>query len=213
MHSVILVRTGRHIADQIVCTLLEPLQAPKSWQDLIFGLEVGLKASLKVWSSTHRSLSGAISFKWFSHLHRMSNSVSLVSGATPDSTLSCLLCQAHMQDSRVIPGCLHSYCRSCLEKHAAGQLTFTCPAASCQQVLAICHLCGRGRLAVNRYQRSTYSYKLLTGSTVAVVSHYALGTILALSRPRQRVPATINEYFTNRQYIPCYLSRGKSCRM
>jgi RING-type zinc-finger len=36
--------------------------------------------------------------------------------------------------------CLHSYCRSCLEKHAAGQLTFTCPAASCHQVrtTAVC---------------------------------------------------------------------------
>lgn len=54
----------------------------------------------------------------------------------PDSTLSCALCQARMQDARVLPGCLHSYCKSCLETHAGGAPSFPCPAPSCSQLVS-----------------------------------------------------------------------------
>jgi len=57
-------------------------------------------------------------------------------GSTPDSTLSCLLCKAQMQDARIIPGCLHSFCRNCIEKHADGQSSFPCPYSSCNQVVS-----------------------------------------------------------------------------
>ena len=53
-----------------------------------------------------------------------------ISGAT-DSTLSCSLCHAPLQDAKVLPNCLHSFCRSCLEKHAGGSHSFPCPAPSC----------------------------------------------------------------------------------
>jgi len=57
-------------------------------------------------------------------------------GATPDSTLSCLLCQAQMQDARVVPGCLHSFCKNCIEKHSGGQSNFPCPHLTCNQMIS-----------------------------------------------------------------------------
>jgi len=54
---------------------------------------------------------------------------------TPDSTLSCALCHAPLQDARVLPGCLHSYCAGCLETHAGGSSQFTCPAPNCGQTV------------------------------------------------------------------------------
>ena len=53
------------------------------------------------------------------------------SSATTDSTLSCSICHAPLQDAKVLPNCLHSFCRSCLEKHAGGSHSFPCPAPSC----------------------------------------------------------------------------------
>jgi len=57
-------------------------------------------------------------------------------GDTPETTLSCLECKAHMQDARVIPGCMHSFCKSCLETHSGGKINFTCPLTSCGQVIS-----------------------------------------------------------------------------
>jgi len=53
------------------------------------------------------------------------------SSTTPDSTLSCTICHAALQDAKVLPNCLHSFCRSCLEQHAGGSHTFPCPAPTC----------------------------------------------------------------------------------
>ena len=65
--------------------------------------------------------------------------------SNPDSTLTCPLCQSRMQvkifrwlrlssftlnqfqDARVLPGCLHSYCKACLDTHSCGAATFPCP--------------------------------------------------------------------------------------
>ena len=61
----------------------------------------------------------------------MLTSASGNTSATPDSTLSCSLCHAPLQDAKVLPSCLHSFCRSCLEKHAGGSHSFHCPIPTC----------------------------------------------------------------------------------
>jgi len=55
-------------------------------------------------------------------------------GPAPDSTLSCSLCHAPLsQDSRVLPNCLHSFCRPCLEHHAIAGVITKCPLPSCSK--------------------------------------------------------------------------------
>jgi len=83
-----------------------------------------------------------------------SPSCTLQSNNTPDSTLSCALCQAHLQDARVIPGCLHSYCKACLEKHAAGEAQFKCPSNTCSQVVTLNEGQTIDSLPVNPYYKS-----------------------------------------------------------
>jgi hypothetical protein len=134
----------------------------------MFALEVGLKASLKAWSSTHRSLSGAISFKWFSHsCHHMSNSVSLVFRRHPrlDAVLPAvpgshagLPCDPGLL-AQLLPllpgearrGSAHFYLPSSQLPAGTSYLSSLRAGSSCCQQVP--------------YQRSTYSYKLLTGSS------------------------------------------------
>jgi len=59
-----------------------------------------------------------------------------VAGVTLDSSLTCLLCQAQIREAQIIPDCLHTFCKSCLEQHAAGKTCFTCPHKACSKVIS-----------------------------------------------------------------------------
>lgn len=52
---------------------------------------------------------------------------------SPDQTLTCFLCRSSLQDARVLPGCLHTFCFQCLVQHTRGGRQFPCPL--CQEVV------------------------------------------------------------------------------
>jgi len=55
-----------------------------------------------------------------------------------------------MQDARVLP-CLHSYCKTCLEKHAGGNSKFVCPNSGCSQIVTLEGGQGVDSLPTNTY--------------------------------------------------------------
>ena len=70
---------------------------------------------------------------------RLTNGCASLPASTPDSTLSCAICASPLQDARVLPNCLHSYCYTCLEKHAGGPRVprYLCPAPACNKQVDI----------------------------------------------------------------------------